>query len=452
MANTSRGAELRAQVHLAVPLAAQQVGLMMMGLVDTAVLGRYHTDALAGGGVANSLVFGVTCVGMGIVMGLDTLVPQALGAGRRGDSRWLLLDGLKAALWVGLALSLVVVASPLILPLFGIAPAVEHEATAYVVTRSFGVAPFLIQVALRSFLQAHGVTRPLLVAVIVGNVVNALADWILVFGDAGLADLGLPAIGLPALGVIGAALATTLVQLVTAAVYALAARAVLAELPATPRPPSAVRRVVKIGLPVGLQFGAEVGAFALAALLAAHIGELPAAGHQVAINLASLTFSVSLGVGAAAAVRVGHAVGAGDHRLARARGLTSLGVGSIAMIGGAITFVVWPAELAGLFTSDPGVIAAAVPMLHVAALFQLSDGTQAIAAGALRGAGDTHAAFVANVLGHYGVGLGVALVAAFVLDLGAVGLWWGLSAGLTATAIFLCARFWRTTSRPIDRA
>ncbi len=446
-----RGAELRAQVQLAVPLAAQQLGLMFMGLVDTAILGRYHTDALAGGGVANSLVFGVTCIGMGIMMGLDTLAPQAIGAGRHGDTRWLLHDGLRAGLWVGAVLSLLVAASPLLLSVIGVGPVVEHEATTYVLARSFGVMPFLFQVALRSFLQAHGVTRPLLIAVIAGNVVNALADWILIFGDAGLADLGLPTIGLPAMGVLGAALATTIVQLVTVGLYLLAARAVLAGLPATPRPPSAVRRIIKIGVPIGLQFGAEVGAFALAALLAARIGELPAAGHQVALNLASLTFSLSLGVGAAAAVRVGHAVGAGDHHLARSRGVTSLGVGTIAMAIGALAFVVWPAELAGLFTSDAAVVAAAVPMLHVAAIFQFSDGTQAIAAGALRGAGDTHAAFLANVVGHYTIGLGVSLVCAFTLDMGAVGLWWGLSAGLTATAVILCARFWRTTSRPIAR-
>jgi len=190
----------------------------------------------------------------------------------------------------------------------------------------------------------------------------------------------------------------------------------------------------------------------MVAVLAARLGQLPVAGHQVAINLASFTFSISVGIGAAAAVRVGHAVGAGDHRLARRCGVISFGLGAVVMTCGAITFLTIPAELARLFTDDPEVIAAAVPMLQVAAVFQLSDGAQAIASGALRGAGDTRVPFLANVFGYYVVGLAVALVCAFQLELGAVGLWWGLTAGLTATAIGLVARFSRITSRPIATA
>jgi MATE family multidrug resistance protein len=428
------------------------MGLMLLGVVDTAILGRYHVDALAGGGVANSLVFFVSCIGMGVVMGLDALIPQAIGAGRHGDTRHLLHDGLKTALWVGLPLSLLVAASPLVLPLLRVEANVAHQAELYVWTRSFGVALFLVQVTLRSFLQAHGVTRPLIVAVIVGNAANALFDWVLVFGDAGLADLGLPAIGLGPLGVVGAALATIIVQGVTVTVYLWAARAVLAGIPRTPRPAPSIRKIIRLGLPVGLQFAAEVGVFALAALLAARMGTLPAAGHQVAINLASFTFAMALGVGAAVAVRVGHAVGAEDHRLAWRRGAIGLSTGLVAMSLGAIVFLAIPAELARLFTSDQEVIAAAVPLIRIAAVFQLSDGAQAIAAGALRGAGDTRAAFVANLIGHYGVGLGISLALGFSLGMGAPGLWWGLSAGLTATALALVLRFRHLTSRPIARA
>lgn len=436
--------ELRQQLELAIPLAAQQLGLMLMGLVDTAILGRYSRDALGGGGVANALVFGISCVGMGIVMGLDALIPQALGARRPGEARWLLHDGLKVAIGVGVPLSILVAASPLLLPIAGVTPKVAHQAELYVWTRSFGVALFLVQVTLRAFLQAHHVTRPLIVAVVIGNVLNAVFDVILIFGW--------PALGVPEMGVVGAALATILVQFATVAVYAAATRGILRETERVARTTSSVRRIIRLGLPVGLQLGAEVGAFALAGVLAARMGELPVAGHQVAINLASLTFSIALGIGAAAAVRVGHAIGAGDHRLARARGNTGLATGTVVMSIGALVFLAIPAELAWLFTDDAEVVAAAVPMLRVAAVFQLSDGAQAIAAGALRGAGDTHAAFVANAIGHYAVGLPISLVAGFTLGMGATGLWWGLSAGLTATAIGLVLRFRHLTSRPIARA
>jgi len=302
------------------------------------------------------------------------------------------------------------------------------------------------------FLQAHGVTRPLIAAVIAGNVVNALGDWILVFGDRGLRDLGLPAIGLPPLGVIGAALATALVQLVTVLVYAWAVRVVLRELPRVPRPARHVRKILRLGVPVGMQLAAEVGAFAIASVLAGRLGQLPADSHTVALNLASFTFSIAIGIGAACAVRVGNAVGAGDHRLARRRGATGLGMGALVMTSSALAFLIIPAELARIVTDDEIVIAATVPLLRVAAVFQLSDGAQAIASGALRGAGDTHAAFLANLVGHYAIGLPIAIVCGFALDMGVTGLWWGLSAGLTATAIGLVVRFWRLTARAIAPA
>jgi MATE family multidrug resistance protein len=439
-----RQGELRAQLALAVPLAAQQMGLVLLGLVDTAMLGHYSSAALAGGGLGNSLVFLISCVGMGIVMGLDTLVPQAIGAGRAADTRWLLFDGLAVAVRVGLVLSVLVALSPLLLGVSGISEEITREADVFIWVRSPGVVLFLVQVTLRVFLQAHGVTRPLIVAVIVANLVNLLFVWLFVFG--------VPAIGLPAMGSGGAALATTVVQIATVVVYAMAARTVLAGIERGPRPPRATARILRVGLPVGLYLGAEVGVFAFANVIAARLGKLPGDGYQVALNLASMTFAAAVGVGAAASVRVGLAVGAGDHRLARARGRTSLVVGALIMSTGVLTFLIFPAQLARLFTDDPEVVAAAVPMLRIAAVFQLSDGAQAIAAGALRGAGDTRATFYANVVGHYGVGLPVSLGLTFGIGMGANGLWWGLTAGLTATAAVLTLRFWRITSRPIARA
>ncbi len=452
MTSTAPHSELSAQLRLATPLAAQQVGLVMMSLVDTAILGRYHSDALAGAGIGNGLTFAVTCIGLGVVLGLDPLIAQALGAGERARTPALLRDGLGVALRWGAVLTVALCAMPLVLGVAGVEPAVADEARVYAYARTLGLTPFLCQIAYRSFLQAHGRTTPLVVAVIVGNVVNAVLDWILVFGDAGLADLGLPAIGLPALGSIGAAIATSAVTLGTVAYYARIAAAITRGLarPATP-PPDAARDVVRIGLPIGLQLFAEVAAFALAAVLAGRLGGTPAAAHQVAIQLASVPFSITIGIGAAAAVRVGLAVGAGDHAAARRAGLTSLGLGAAVMASSAALFVVAASPLAALFTDRSAVVAAAIPLVQIAAVFQLSDGAQAVAAGALRGAGDTRAAFVANLLGHYLVGIPIALGLGFAAGLGAPGLWWGLTAGLTGTAVALIARFLWLTARPIAR-
>jgi MATE family multidrug resistance protein len=419
--------ELGPQFRLALPLAAQQIGLQLMGAVDLALLGRWHPDALAGAGVANSLVFSITCVGMGIVMGLDTLVPQALGAGERDRARALLADGLRVALVVGLPATLLVLASPLVLGPFGVDGDVAYQAKIYTWARAFGVVPFLLQVALRSYLSAHGRTRPLVVAVIAGNLINLGADFALIFG--------VPALGIPAMGVIGAALATSLVQIATLVFYAVAVRDLHADRGAPPPArETSIRKIFVLGTPVGLQLLLEVGVFALTSVLAARIGRDAAAAHAVAIQLASFTFSMAVGVGAATAVRVGRAVGAGDTPAARHAGLVGVGLGALIMSASAAVFVLAPGALAAIFTDDPVVVAAAVPLVQIAALFQLSDGAQAVAAGALRGAGDTRATAWANLFGHYGIGLTTSLALAFGAGLGVAGLWWGLSAGLTATA------------------
>ena len=452
MSYPARASELAIQLRLGLPLAAQQAGMVLMGLVDSAILGRYHPDALAGSGIGNSLTFAVSCVGLGVLLGLDPLLAQAIGAGEHGRTPRLLRDGVGVALRLGALLTLIVLAMPLVLGPAGVDPAVAAEARVYTFARAVGVVPFLLQVALRAFLQAHHRGAPLVVAVIAGNVVNAALDWILVFGDRGLAELGLPTVGLPAFGALGAAFATSLVTILTVAYYAAACRRVARPLPRPPGPPaSSARAIVAVGLPIGLQLGAEVGAFALAAVLAGRLGPTPAAAHQVAIQLASVSFAIALGVGATAAIRVGVAIGAGDHRAARRAGLGSLGIGVAVMSGSAAVFLLWPAPLAGLFTDRAEVVTAAIPLIMIAAAFQLSDGAQAIGAGALRGAGDTRASFVANLLGHYAAGVPIALALGFAVGLGAPGLWWGLTAGLTGTAVVLVGRFLWLTARPVAR-
>jgi MATE family multidrug resistance protein len=187
-------------------------------------------------------------------------------------------------------------------------------------------------------------------------------------------------------------------------------------------------------------------------VLAARLGRTPAAAHTIAIQIASFTFSLAVGIGAACAVRVGLAIGAGNTPGARRAGWIGLGLGGAIMACTSLVFLIVPGALARLFTDDPIVVAAAVPLIQIAALFQLSDGAQAVAAGALRGAADTRATFWANLGGHYTIGLGLMLALGFAAGLGAPGLWWGLSGGLTLTAVFLVARFHRVTRAAIARA
>jgi MATE family multidrug resistance protein len=430
--------EWSAQLRLAIPLAAQQIGFQLMGTIDAAMLGRYDDTALAAAGIGNNLLFAITSGGLGIVMGLDTVLPQAIGAGRRDDARRALGAGLRLAIGIGLACTLAALTVPVILALAGVPADVARDARTYVDLRAIGIIPFLLSVALRSYLAVHHITRPLIVAMILGNVANALLDLVLIYGAGPV----------PPLGIAGAALATVSVQLAIVAIYFAGARAIDggAPRPASTRADRA--QIRRYGLPIGGHLLAEIGVFGIATVLAAHMGKLPAAAHAIALNLASFTFSVAVGIGAATNVRVGHAIGAGDPALARRRGVLGLQLGLAVMACFAALFIVAARALASLFTDQLAVIAATIPLLQIAALFQLSDGTQAIAAGALRGIGDTRATFVGNVIGHYGVGLAISLALAFGAGLGAPGLWWGLSAGLTATAIYLVIRFWAQTRVP----
>jgi MATE family multidrug resistance protein len=441
-----QSSELSAQIRLAIPLAAQQLGFQLMGTVDAALLGRYDDTALAAAGIGNNLLFAITSVGLGIVMGLDTVLPQAVGAQRRDAARRALGAGLRLAMLCGLACTLVVLATPALLTLADVPVEVVRDARLYIDLRAIGIAPFLLSIALRSYLAAHHITRPLIAAMVIGNLVNAGLDVVLIYGAGPI----------PALGVAGAAIATVAVQLAIVAIYRAGARAIEERsgeaggkpargAGATPPRPASSRadlvEIVRYGLPVGGHLLAEIGVFGIATVLAAHMGTVPAAAHSIALNLASFTFSVAVGIGAATAVRVGHAIGAGDRRMARRRGLLGLRLGLATMAVFAAGFVIAPRALAGLFTDRAPVIAATIPLLQIAALFQLSDGSQAIAAGALRGIGNTRATFVGNVIGHYGVGLAISLALAFGAGLGAPGLWWGLSAGLTVTALYLVQRF-----------
>lgn len=430
--------ELRQQLQLAIPLAAQQLGFQLMGTVDMVLLGHHAKASLAAAGLGNNLLFAVTSIGMGIVMGLDTVVPQAIGGGRTADARRLLDAGIRLAVVVGLVASVVVLAAPLVLLATDVPPEVVRETWYYVLVRAFGIVPFLLSIALRSYLAAHNVTRPLLVAVLVGNIVNVGLSAILVFG------LG----PIPPLGVVGAAIGTVIVNVAIASIYFAAVRA----LDDSPRPRGTrddLRAIVRYGGPVGGQLFAEVGIFGVSTVLAAHLGTVAAASHSVALTLGSFTFAVAVGIAASTSVRVGHAIGAGDRALARKRGGYGMLIGLCTMGLFALAFVTLPGPIASIFTDERDVIAATVPLLYIAAVFQLSDGAQAIGAGALRGLGDTRATLVGNLAGHYAVGLPIMLGLAFGAGLGTPGLWWGLSAGLTATGAYLIVRFFAGTRTPI---
>jgi MATE family multidrug resistance protein len=432
--------QLQQLVRLAAPIAFAQAGIALMGLVDTAVVGRLGAAPLGAIGLANGLFFAVAVIGLGSMMGLDPLFAQALGANDERRARELVWQAMWLSLVLTLALAVPVGLLPLLLEPFGIDPAIARDARLFIWLRMPGMWPLFAFAGLRSYLQAAQVTRPMVVATLVANLANFLLDVLFVFGK-----LGFPALGAP-----GSGLATSICSFLMFAVMALAARKL--------HPGRAVqrrisypdlRKALRVGVPVGLQMGAEVGVFALVGLLAGRLGAESLAAHQVALAMASFTFCAAVGVGQAGSVLVGRAVGARDTPAARRWGLVSFAGGAGVMSVAALLFWLMPEHLARLLTDLPEVISAAVPVLAVCAVFQLSDGIQGVGAGVLRGAGDTAYAFVANIVGHYFIGLPIAVMLGVFFRKGVIGLWWGLCAGLTAVAIALFSRFLRLSAREI---
>ena len=433
--------ELRELFRLAFPLAAAQAGNQLMGVVDIAVLGRYSARDLAACGLGNAFYFAISVMGMGIVLGLDPMISQAVGAGDRLRARRVLWQGVWLALIVAGILTVPLLLSPFALAPAGVKSELIEPATAYILIRATSLAPFLVFLVCRAYLQANGITRPMLIATVISNVFNLIADIILVFGYAGL----------PALGAAGAALATVAGTLLQLGILAAAVRSI--EIPGAADihrwNGTDVRQAFHVGWPVALQMGAEVGIFALVGVLAGRLGTLDLAAHQVVISIASFTFTVALGIAAAGSVRVGLAVGGRDIRATRAAGFSAFIGGAGVMAVSALVFATLPRPLALMITDEASVIAVAIPLFLVAAVFQLSDGVQAVGAGVLRGAGDTRFAFLANIFGHWLIGFPIALLLGFRMKMGIVGLWWGLCAGLTVVAVLLFVRFNRLSSRAI---
>jgi MATE family multidrug resistance protein len=324
-------------------------------------------------------------------------------------------------------------------------PDVVPIAAAYARTLIPGMLPFFVFVVLRQSLQAMGRVAPVVVAIVAANLANVFLNWVLIFGH----------LGFPALGAVGSGWATSLSRwLMTVGLLGAAWPLLRPHLLPVAREAAAwapIARMLRIGVPIGLQHQLEFGAFAVAALLMGTLGTIQMAAHQVAINLASLTFMVPLGVGSAAAVLVGRAVGRNDPADARRAAWASLVAGAGFMAGCAIIMLTLPGLLASVYTRDHAVLALAATLIPIAGLFQVFDGIQVVSMGALRGLGDTRGPMLISLFGFWLVGLPVSVYLGFGAGAGPVGIWWGLVAGLAAVAGLLLVRVRRRFQGSLSR-
>ncbi len=437
-------AELRPTLRLALPLILAEIGWMSMVIVDTMMVGRlpYAAEAIGAVSIASSLFIVFAFFGEGLLVGLDTLVSQAFGAGRREDCHTSLVNGIYLSFAIAPFLAIPVWILPNYFGRFGITRPVAILAAPYMRTLSAGLVPLLLYFALRRTLQGMNMVRPIAFALVTANFVNFVGNYVLVFGK----------FGFPAYGVIGSGIATCVSRGYLALVLVVYLfwydRRHKTELLNTSLQPNLnrIRRLIELGVPAALQQTAEVAVFALVATLIARLGAVAQAGHQIALNTVALTYMVPLGLSAAAAVRVGQALGRRDPLAARNAGNTAILLGACFMSCMSIVLLVFPRYIARFYTADESVIHAAVTLLAAGAAFQLFDGIQTVATGSLRGTGDTRTPMLCHFSAYWLMGLPLGYCLCFHQHWGALGLWVGLSLSLILIGILLLL-FWRRRSR-----
>jgi len=441
--------EVRQTLILGVPLILAQMAQMSMSFIDTLMVGRLGSPDLAGAALGGAVFFPVAIVCLGVLLAVSPLVAQAHGSGRVTEAGRAVRQGL----WMSVVLSL-----PAGLVMWNAAPLLDwigHDrqtvelAQGYLRAMVWGILPLFWFGVLRQFVE--GLSRPRVVMVItLGAVIlNVILNWILMFGR----------FGFPALGLTGCGWASTVVHWIMLIALFSFIRGLDDFRPygvfsRLGRPdPHYFFEIFRLGWPIGIIQFLEVSLFSATAMMMGLFGTVPLAAHQIALNCAAFTFMVPLGLAYAVTVRVGQAVGRSDADGSRRAGLVGIGLGASFMTLSAIIFWTFPERIVGLFVNlqDPAnleVVRQGVILLGVAAVFQIFDGIQATAAGALRGLKDTRTPMLVGIVAYWLVGLSGAWVLGFHLGWGGVGLWWGLVLGLTTAAVLLTARFWQQ-SRPV---
>ncbi|HEV3036232.1 MAG TPA: MATE family efflux transporter [Candidatus Angelobacter sp.] len=415
-------------LRLAVPLALSELGWLAMNFVDTIAVGHLPNSAIAIGAVSvgTILFYCIAIFGSNLLLGLDTMVSQAFGAGRIEECH----RNLFHAIYLTLALSppmiiLILVSLPL-LHRMGMDPLVVQATIPFVKALTWSTLPLALYFALRRYLQAMGIVKPVVFTLVSANVVNLLGNWVFVYGHLGFRSFGVTGSGWSTF----VSRIYMVVLLAGAVVYYDHKRSSGLWRASRRIEIARLRELLRLGLPAAVQFLLEISAFTAATVLVARLGALPLSGHQIALNVAGLTFMIPLGISSAAAVRVGHAIGANDFPGAIRSGWMAILFAIAFECCSALILLSFPTMIARIYTSDLLVIHAGAVLLLVAGAFQLFDGLQVTIAGALRGAGNTRTPMVVHLFGYWIIGLPIGAMLCFKTGWGAIGLWTGLCVGL----------------------
>ena len=424
-------------LKLAIPVIIGQLGLIMMGVVDSVMVGELGADYLAAAALSNHIMILIFIVGLGVSMAVTPLVAISIGSQKFNETQMLFKQSLIVNFcFGGIIMILILIASELIQYLQQ-PPLVVRYASSYTKILAISIIPWMIYLSYKQFIEGLSVTHPPMIVTIIANIVNAIVNWILIFGN----------LGFPKLELDGAGIATSMSRIfmmILLIVYVNKSskfaqydvKPVFNKINLT-----IIKKILRLGLPSGFQYFFEVGAFSFAVVMVGWLGAKALAAHQIAINLASISFMAATGISAAGGIRVGNAVGKADRNETRRAGFTAIFLGIAIMFCAGLIFIFFRNSLPKLYIPDYEVISIASSLIMIAAIFQIFDGTQAVGIGILRGLTDVKFPTMITFIAYWVISLPVGYLLGFTFELGVQGIWIGLLIGLASSAIMLSLRF-----------
>ncbi|HCY75579.1 MAG TPA: MATE family efflux transporter [Ignavibacteriales bacterium] len=429
--------EMVKTLTLAYPVIIGQLGIIMMGVVDSVMVGRLGSVPLAAASLGNSLIFIILIIGIGCSIVISPLVAILVGGKRYSECGIYFRQSLMVNVFLSVIMIGIILLGVNFIHNLNQPPEVIDLTIVYMSIVGLSALPLMIYQTYKQFIEGLSVMKPAMVIAILANIINGFANWVLIFGE----------LGFPKLGLAGAAWATFCSRVFMAMVimfyvmknekfkqYDVTFNFRGINFPV-------IKKILRLGLPSGFQYFFEVGAFSFAVIMIGWIGANELAAHQIAINLASISFMGVLGISQAASIRVGNAMGEKNISKIRKAGFTGIVLGASIMSLAGLTFILLNNFLPRLYIDDEAVISIASRLIIIAALFQLSDGTQAVGIGVLRGLTDVKGPTIITFIAYWVISLPIAYVLAFIFKLGVQGVWIGLLIGLTASAILLTLRF-----------
>ncbi len=424
-------------LSLAYPVIIGQLGIIMMGVVDSMMVGRLGPVSLAAASLGNSLIFIILIIGIGSSIVVSPIVAILVGGKRYSECGIYFRQSLVVNIALSLVMIIIILLGVNFIYLLKQPPEIIDQTIVYMTIVGLSAFPLMIYQTYKQFIEGLSIMKPSMIISVLANLINAFANWILIFGK----------FGFPQLGIAGAAWATfaSRVFMAMAIMFYVMRNNKLKQYDVNFHfrglDFKIIKKLLRLGLPSGFQYFFEVGAFSTAVIMIGWIGANELAAHQIAINLASSSFMAVLGISQAASIRVGNEMGEQSVYKIRKAGFTGIILGATAMFLAGITFIILNDFLPTLYISDKNVIEIASRLIIIAAMFQLSDGTQAVGIGVLRGLTDVKGPTIITFVAYWIISLPIAYLLAFNFNLGVDGVWFGLLIGLTASALMLTFRF-----------